>query len=55
MSSPDEIEEVRKKLDRARAERDAWSGRNRHNFEMATLLVAALERQLAKLLDDDAH
>ncbi|GAB3054244.1 hypothetical protein [Stenotrophomonas tumulicola] len=55
MATTEEIEAAQRKLDRARSERDSWKGKNRHNYEMAALLVAALEKQLAKLVADSGH
>jgi len=55
MATSEQIDATLKKLERARAERDSWKGRNQHNYVMASHLVAALERELAKLLEEDAH
>ncbi|WP_168355615.1 hypothetical protein [Stenotrophomonas maltophilia] len=55
MATPEEIQTAQQKLDRARMERDSWKGRDRHNYEMATHLVTALEKQLSKLLADTDH
>ncbi len=55
MATTEQIEAAQRKLERARAERDSWKGSNRHNYEMASHLVTALERELAKLLSEGGH
>lgn len=55
MATTEQIEAAQRRLERARAERDSWKGSNRHNYEMASHLVAALEKELAKLLGEGDH
>lgn len=55
MATPEEIEAVQGKLYRAKLERDTWKGRNQHNYVMASHLVAALEKELTRLLREGEH
>jgi len=55
MATSEQIEATVAKLDRARAERDSWKGRNQHNYVMASHLVAALEKELERLLSVEGH
>lgn len=50
MHTASEREAVEKKLALAIAERDAWDGRSTHHHHLACKLVAALEKQLCRML-----
>lgn len=40
------IEQLRDRLARAEAERDAWRGKSEHNYKMACVMAEALRKQL---------
>lgn len=59
MSRPDQsrserIEELRASITQHEYERDAWQRRSENNFQMATRLVEAPQRELALLLQSNA-
>lgn len=41
------IEKIEYDLERARRERDAWRAKNKHQYDLAKMYVASLEKELA--------
>ena len=51
------VEQIEHQLVQARRERDAWQ-KNRggsHHYQMASLLVSALEKELSEALNDQGN
>ncbi|MCH1907978.1 MULTISPECIES: hypothetical protein [Stenotrophomonas] len=55
MATSEQIDAALARLERAKAERDSWKGRSDHHYAMAAHLVAALEKELARLLSEGEH
>lgn len=51
MKDQTNIDRLQSKLALARAERDAWKRKSAHHFEMASILVAAIEAELKRVIE----
>lgn len=50
MTIENDIEQLQKKLDQAKSERDSWKNKSAHHYELGSKLVEAYEKQIRELI-----
>lgn len=48
MDKNENLEKLEEKLHQAELERDAWKGKSKHHYEMASILVESIKKELEK-------
>lgn len=48
MDKNKKLEKLEEKLRQAERERDAWKGKSKHHYEMASIMVEAIKKDIEK-------